>query len=61
MCPLGVQHSPERGNVGSLPAETTEIMHILDRRARRMRILSLGNRRLGGEAGADLMAVLTSV
>lgn len=47
MCPLGVQHSPERGNLGSLPAETTEIMHILDRRARRMRILSLGIEGLG--------------
>lgn len=59
--PLGVQGGPERGNLGSLPADTTKIMNILDRRARRMRILSLGTRRLGGGGGADLMAALTSV
>lgn len=46
MCPLGIQGGPERENLGSLPAETTEIMNIPDRKARRMRILRLGTVRL---------------
>lgn len=46
MCPLGVQGGPERENRGSLLAETTEIMNIPDRKARRMRILRLGTVRL---------------
>lgn len=61
MCPPGDQRGPQRGHLGCLPAETAEIMNAVDRGAIRMRILSLGNGRLGGGAGADLMEVLTTV